>query len=361
MLVLLLQAVCGTSALAGKDDPIEDPSPEGTAELLPTGDVDDVRFVDGRLGVGTSNPANKFEVWGNTWVAATPSAYNFLKIGDPIGGFREDIPPITLFGSAQSNWRSVYLGIDSPDGIFHIYPYGSIHGKFNRLNINFDTSGTGIMAVYGNAAVTGELTSNSIEVQGNTELAAQPNAKRFVKIGDPIGGKDNTVHPITLFGSEQVGWDGAYMGIDSPTGIFRIYPYGVESGRFNKLLVQFDGPGELNVLGNGIFSGTVTTGSSRELKKNISELAGDEAIEALMSLIPVKYNYKTNEEELELGFIAEDVPDLVARNDRKSLSPMDFAALSVSVIQKQQEQINEQRLRIEALDALVRKLIDQKQ
>jgi hypothetical protein len=98
----------------------------------------------------------------------------------------------------------------------------------------------------------------------------------------------------------------------------------------------------LDAAGNLIVGGTVTTGSSREIKKNISQLSGDEAVEALMSLMPVKYNYKTNEDELELGFIAEDVPDLVARNDRKSLSPMDFATLAISVIQSQQKQMQQQ-------------------
>jgi hypothetical protein len=123
----------------------------------------------------------------------------------------------------------------------------------------------------------------------------------------------------------------------------------------------------LTSVGNLSVNGTVTTGSSRELKKNISQLSGDEAVQALMSLMPVKYNYKTNEDELELGFIAEDVPELVARNDRKSLSPMDFATLSVSVIQEQekriqnqQQQISSQQKQIDELTALVHQIVNKK-
>jgi hypothetical protein len=116
----------------------------------------------------------------------------------------------------------------------------------------------------------------------------------------------------------------------------------------------------LNVDGNGTFTGTVTTGSSREYKDHINRLPVDKAVEALMSLVPVEYNYKENPDELELGFIAEDVPELVARNDRKSLSPMDFAALSVSVIQELKKETENQQQQIEELKALVTKLMNGK-
>jgi hypothetical protein len=36
----------------------------------------------------------------------------------------------------------------------------------------------------------------------------------------------------------------------------------------------------------------------------------------------VKFNYKSDQEDKHIGFIAEDVPDLVATKDRKGLSPM---------------------------------------
>jgi hypothetical protein len=114
----------------------------------------------------------------------------------------------------------------------------------------------------------------------------------------------------------------------------------------------------LDPYGNLGVTGTLTTGSSRDLKNNIDELSGEEAVEALMSLVPVKYNYKTNTEELELGFIAEDVPELVARNDRKSLSPMDFAALSVSVIQELKRENENQQRQITELKALVVQLVN---
>ena len=73
--------------------------------------------------------------------------------------------------------------------------------------------------------------------------------------------------------------------------------------------------------------GVWTNASSREHKENIRELTLNEAMEALDRLEPVQFNYKIDEEDNYLGFIAEDVPAVVASKDRKGLSPMDIVAV----------------------------------
>jgi hypothetical protein len=88
--------------------------------------------------------------------------------------------------------------------------------------------------------------------------------------------------------------------------------------------------------------GVWTNASSRELKKDIRPLAPDEAIETLAALAPVTFKYKADE-EAHVGFIAEDVPDLVATKDRKGLSSMDIVAVLAKVVQEQQAQLAEQR------------------
>jgi hypothetical protein len=84
-------------------------------------------------------------------------------------------------------------------------------------------------------------------------------------------------------------------------------------------------------------------GSSREYKENIKDLTVDEAMETLEGLKPVKFNYKTNKDEDYIGFIAEDVPELVATKERKSVSPMDVVSILTKVVQEQQEFIREQQ------------------
>jgi hypothetical protein len=103
--------------------------------------------------------------------------------------------------------------------------------------------------------------------------------------------------------------------------------------------------------------GSWTNASSRELKKDIRPLPADEAMETLAALAPVTFKYKTDD-EAHVGFIAEDVPDLVATKDRKGLSPMDIVAVLAKVVQhqqalvqQQQAQLSDQRRELDALKA----------
>jgi hypothetical protein len=102
--------------------------------------------------------------------------------------------------------------------------------------------------------------------------------------------------------------------------------------------------------------GVWTNASSRELKENIEGLTADEAQETLAELSPVKYNYKADKEEKHVGFIAEDVPALVAAKDRKSLSPMDVVAVLTKVVQEQQKTISYYQKTISELKERVGKL-----
>jgi hypothetical protein len=62
-------------------------------------------------------------------------------------------------------------------------------------------------------------------------------------------------------------------------------------------------------------------------------------VEELKRLSPVKYNYKVDKADKHVGFIAEDVPELVATADRKGMSTMDIVAVLTKVVQEQQKVI----------------------
>ena len=95
--------------------------------------------------------------------------------------------------------------------------------------------------------------------------------------------------------------------------------------------------------------GVWTNASSREMKENIEDLSAAEAEEALRELAPVKYNYKADREERHVGFIAEDVPELVASKDRKTMSPMNVVGILTKVVQEQQKTIAELKAQIEEM------------
>ncbi|MDH5456181.1 MAG: tail fiber domain-containing protein [Gammaproteobacteria bacterium] len=85
--------------------------------------------------------------------------------------------------------------------------------------------------------------------------------------------------------------------------------------------------------------GVWTNRSSRDSKEAIAALLADEALVAVMQLEPVSFRYKAEQGERYLGFIAEDVPSLLASHDRKSLSTMDIVAALTRVVQEQQRRI----------------------
>jgi hypothetical protein len=103
--------------------------------------------------------------------------------------------------------------------------------------------------------------------------------------------------------------------------------------------------------------GTWTNASSRDLKDNIRELSTEAAAKTLAALNPVTFNYKADGQWQHVGFIAEDVPDLVASPDRKGLSPMDIVAVLTKVVQEQKQALETQK---QLLDEKSRALEDQK-
>ena len=103
---------------------------------------------------------------------------------------------------------------------------------------------------------------------------------------------------------------------------------------------------------NGAFcstGGVWTNASSRKLKQNIAPLEAEVAVDAIRRIEPVTYRYKNSPAETHVGFIAEDVPEVVATNDRESLAAMDVVATLTRVVQIQQDELQRQRQDIEKL------------
>jgi hypothetical protein len=98
--------------------------------------------------------------------------------------------------------------------------------------------------------------------------------------------------------------------------------------------------------------------SSREYKDNIKGLKVEDAIETLQGLNPVTFSYKVSPEENHVGFVAEEVPELVSTKDRKGLSPMDIVAVLTKVVQEQQKTMQEQQKTITTLREELNELKD---
>lgn len=81
-------------------------------------------------------------------------------------------------------------------------------------------------------------------------------------------------------------------------------------------------------------------------KQNVAELTQQEALSALANLEPVTFNYAQGDPERYVGFVAENVPDLIASSESEGLKPLEIVAVLTKVVKLQQLQIAELESRL---------------
>ena len=132
----------------------------------------------------------------------------------------------------------------------------------------------------------------------------------------------------------------------SPAIAFSAVKYG-GGGLVNRPLAVFrnNNVAKMTIAADGSVTATsFNPSSSRSLKHDIAELDSRAAEAALRQLTPVEFVYNDDElGEKRVGFIAEDVPDLVATADRKSVPIMDVVATLTRVVKDQQQTIEDQK------------------
>ena len=294
-------------------------------------------FVDssGRLGQGTSTPVLNHHINFNNTPAIRLEQNNsggFTAQTWDIGGNEANFFIRDLTGGSKLSFRirpgaptsSIDIAADGKVGIGTGSPAHKldVNGGGSNGNVRFLSGGSTVpvQSIYGRTAE-------------DFTIGVAANAGEFIAgavAGDSIvrtaGGKlhfgtNLTTIAMTIIGS-NIG-----LGVTSPTN-----PIHHSSGA---------------VLTAG---GTWTNASSRALKTNIRNLSSREAFQALQGLNPVKFQYKAEPGANYVGFIAEDVPDLVATPDRKGLSSMDVVAVLTKVVQEQQKTIAELQAKVEQLE-----------
>ncbi|MCB9654019.1 MAG: tail fiber domain-containing protein [Deltaproteobacteria bacterium] len=111
-------------------------------------------------------------------------------------------------------------------------------------------------------------------------------------------------------------------------------------------------------LANGAYvtaSGVWVSASTRAAKTDILPLDQKSALDTLRNLQPVSFRYKKDLTEVSLGFIAEDVPEIVAMNNHASLNAMEIVAVLTAVVKEQDQRIEAlERTQDELKQALLR-------
>jgi hypothetical protein len=287
----------------------------------PTGSYSDKLTIknDGKVGIGTSNPSAKLHVVGST------SGDSVLKVDGTNGTLFEVVDDLS------DSLMSVNDAAGLP--VFEVFADNHIvAGRYNQNDFYLDTNGkVGI----GNSA-PGDQWGN-----GNNLV-----------IGTNSGNNGMTICAGTSNEGGIFFADGA-SGADEYRGQIKYshsnndFVFAVNAAE----VVRFNSNGSItSSTGASLTSGGAwTDASSRELKKDIVNLSLIKASQVVKLLNPVEFSYKAAPEERRVGFIAEDVPDLVASEGRKGLSSMQIVAALTKVVQNQQKEIKWCKEQIEKL------------
>jgi len=279
---------------------------------------------DGNIGIGTTNAANRLHVNGDIRVQDEDSdmsqIYFYTSAGEQLGRIGTNAASEDLhFLAGNGSTQQVVIKPNGNVGIGKLAPDC-------ELDVDGEIQAARHVRVDGRLYLTGKGGWDA-EIYGGHQTDPQFHGK--------LGLSGN----VYFHGTEYLAGD---VVIDETGNVFMM------NGNVG---IGTDTPNHPLEMGSGAYcssGGAWTNASSRELKENIRGLTEEEAMAALCALSAMKFNYKIDKEEEHIGFIAEDVPDLVATKDRKSLGSMDIIAVLTKVVQMQQEKIEELEARLDA-------------
>jgi hypothetical protein len=331
----------GDTGLVGPQGLQGEPGPEG-----PTGTtswIDGVNKVitEGDVGIGTTNQSYTgytLDVWGNA------RALDITRVLPD-----SDLTPLEIHGGGVSlNNQGGKVGLVITHSTGALGRRAAIYAESEATNSN-DIG----LAFYTSTLNTAPTEKVRIDNAGNVgigttnpgtrlEVTSPGPSREVARFNTSTGDRLATVFDDTT---------GGQFSLNDPTGAYKVLVNAGGISYFNAGNVGIGTPVPSYPLhmGSGAHvtaGGVWTNASSREYKEDITALELKEALETLQGLEPVKYKYKGTEDERHAGFIAEDVPELVATKDRKGLSSMDIVSILTKVVQNQQKELEELKTRL---------------
>ena len=275
--------------------------------------------------------------------------------------------PFTITARAPSN--SIFVDSFGRVGLGTSTPAARLHIKHPDSEIRLETTLAGgqtwkIRNYLGFLAITkdggGKVGIGTSVPQANLHVGGSNTADTFIGIGSnpggsPTGGSPGQSALNIGLGAASFGRGAGFLNVRPDSGAAAPNP----SLRFlvantQRMILDNEGFIGLGVANpaNPIqhVSGAVLTAggtwqsvSSRASKSDIRPLEASDALAALQGLAPVRFYYKAEPGDEYLGFVAEDVPDLVATADHKRMGPLDIVAVLTKVVQQQQTAMNQQQ------------------
>ncbi len=343
---------------------------------------DTIVLMENNLRIFFDDTSNTSSFPNNDWRIVlndtTDGGGAYFAVQDVSGG----LTPFTLEAGAKTN--SLYVDDDGQVGIGTSGPVFELHikeGDSPTVRLHQDTS-------YGWPEQIWDVGGNetSFFIRDGTHAARlpfriepeTPSSTLCLKSDGKVG--LGTWSPAYKLEVETTGenamffldrTDGAQFKLNASTaqgqiGTHSNHKLNIVTNNTNRITIEANGdvgigqssPSYLLHLGGGAYcdGGAWIPGSSREYKENISPVSLGDAMNALERLDPVKYNYKTNPAEDYLGFIAEDVPELVATRERKGINTMDVVAVLTKVVKEQNRLLKNQGETIDMLKEEINRL-----
>lgn len=235
--------------------------------------------VNGNTGIGIATPKAPLHVAGGTMIAGVTIGHKTKDISYPWA--------YETVGVTQANYN---LRLQSPNNVI-------VHTNIDRTDGNNHKKAVMILNKQGNVGIGTIAPTTKLQINGN---------------------RIRLVNPKVPANYIDIRADGTALDIETSKNLY------------------------LNNNGNKVLYRKMEKVSSRKYKKAIESLNAINAHQLLTQLKPVKYIYKTDpEQKLQLGFIAEEIPDEIAAKDKASIDPMDIITILCKVVQDHQKTINQ--------------------
>ncbi len=303
---------------------------------------DNISFMSsGGTGVGTNTPMDSLDVKERTTIMTNT---NPLRFSAAWSGYTE----LSSRNAEISNDTSVYKTL--------MIVGNRSAGQERKVSVWDHLDVNGSLKVAGNLVAKGAIIPGvgNCDVKGimwpRDPYGGFGDAAWIRYYSDTLrGGRDNMTLEIGI--ANDSNWQTVtyrefvsncpYSWVQNPCGYYRTVSYSFHGSGGDRL--------RLYASGGTYVDGNLYYTSSGKYKENVSELSQSEAQAAFEALDPVEFNFKGDYTRTTLGFIAEDVPEVFATNDKKAISPLEILTVLVSEVKDQERLLNKLKKKVAAL------------
>ncbi len=215
-------------------------------------------------------------------------------------------------------------------------------------------------------SASGKVGIATASPESNLHVFGSSTSDVFIGVGNDPDGSTGTESALNIgYSGASFGRASAFFNVRPDSGAVAPNPsIRFMTGNTQRLIIDNEGFLGLGAAGfNPTFpihhqatnarldnAGVWQNGSSRTMKHDIRPLDAGSALEALEELQPVRYYHNAVPDDEYLGFIAEDVPEIVATKGHNTLGSLDIVAVLTKVVQEQQKTIEQLEKRLEDVE-----------